>query len=86
MTDEATTTLKNYIRDELDGGSSGEEVSDDDNLLTGGMVDSLGVLKLVSFIESEFGLEIPDEDMTVQNFSSLEDIGKYLEKRKTGGE
>lgn len=75
--------LKKYIKEELQGGDE-EEIPEDANLLTGGMVDSLGVLKLVSFIEHEFKTEIPAEDVTVGNFRSLQDIGSYLERRKLG--
>lgn len=74
--------LKKYIHDELQEDEG--EIPEDANLLTGGMVDSLGVLKLVSFIEHELGMEVPDEDVTVDNFRSLKDIGDYLERKKQG--
>lgn len=75
--------LRKYINEELQTDDE-VEISDDANLLTGGMVDSLGVLKLVSFIEHEFEVEVADEDVTVDNFRSLKDIGAYLERKKQG--
>lgn len=75
--------LKKYIHEELQADDE-VEIPEDANLLTGGMVDSLGVLKLVSFIEHELDMEVPDEDVTVDNFRSLKDIGDYLERKKQG--
>jgi len=75
--------LRKYINEELQTDDEAE-ISDDANLLTGGMVDSLGVLKLVSFIEHEFEMEVADEEVTVDNFRSLKDIGDYLERKKQG--
>ncbi len=74
--------IKTYIKDELQAGD--DEIPEDANLLTGGMVDSIGVLKLVSFIEHEFKVEVADEEVTVDNFRSLQDIGNYLERKKLG--
>jgi acyl carrier protein len=74
--------LKNYIHDELLNENNSVAVKEDDNLLANGIIDSLGVLKLVSFIENQFSIEIPDEDVTINNFRCLKDIASYLEAKK----
>jgi acyl carrier protein len=74
--------VKSYIDQELKDGTSEVEVKEEENLLANGIIDSLGVLKLVSFIEHKFNMQIPDEDVTVENFRSLKDIANYLETRK----
>lgn len=74
--------LKNYLHTELHDDGASVEVREDDNLLANGIIDSLGVLKLVSFIEHQFKVEIPDEDVTVKNFRCLKDIASYLETKK----
>ena len=79
---EAKDVLKDYLHEEIhnDGGSA--EVKEDDNLLANGIIDSLGVLKLVSFIERQFEIQIPDEEVTIKNFRSVKDIASYLEAKK----
>ena len=43
-----------------------------------GIVDSTGVLELVSFVESEFGFKVPDEDLLPQNFDSVNALSDYV--------
>jgi acyl carrier protein len=81
-TDDVKDVLKNYLHEELEDNGAPVEVKEDDNLLANGIIDSLGVLKLVSFIEHQFQVEIPDEDVTLKNFRCLKDIASYLENKK----
>ena len=55
----ASAVLKEYIREELMNGSNGE-LDEAENLLAAGIIDSLGILRLVSFVEEKFGIEVPD--------------------------
>lgn len=57
-------------------------VVDSDELLESGIVDSLGVLDLVAFLESEFGLQVSDDDLLPQNFRSIESMVRFAEQRK----
>lgn len=74
--------LKTYLHEELNNDGGPVEVQEDENLLANGIIDSLGVLKLVSFIEHKFNIEVPDEDVTINNFRCLKDIASYLEAKK----
>jgi acyl carrier protein len=42
-------------------------------------IDSLGLMRLVSFLETEIGYTVHDEELTLQNFESLRTISKMLE-------
>jgi acyl carrier protein len=57
-------------------------LSDSDPLLESGIVDSMGVLDIVSFIESEFGITAADEDLVRENFGSIERIAAYIETKR----
>ena len=72
--------LKDYLNRELRGGQSGE-LADDDDLLLSGIVDSIGVMRLVAFIEETFSVTVPPEDVTIENFSTIKDIGEYVRGR-----
>jgi len=69
--------VKEYIREELMNGSDAN-LDESENLLAAGIIDSLGILRLVSFVEERFGVEIPDEDVTIENFQSVKAISDYL--------
>ena len=48
-----------------------------------GVVDSLGLFELVTFLEEEFSLSIPNEEFSPDLFSSIESILKVVEEFKT---
>ena len=53
-----------------------------DSLLETGIIDSLGTLDLVEFLESEFDIEVADEDMLADHFESVEAIARYVDSRR----
>jgi acyl carrier protein len=69
--------LRTFITDELLADE--EPLEFDDNLLDDGMVDSLGAVRLVMYIEEEFGYAIPPEDLTMENFRTIDALATYLE-------
>ncbi|MCA9900323.1 MAG: acyl carrier protein [Ardenticatenaceae bacterium] len=73
----ASVVLKEYIREELMNGSN-SELDESENLLAAGIIDSLGILRLVSFVEERFGIEVPDEDVTIDNFQSVKSMSDYV--------
>jgi acyl carrier protein len=59
----------------------GPAVQDDDDLF--GLKDSLFAMELLVFVESTFGIRIEPEDLSIQNFQSIDAICALIE-RKTG--
>ena len=70
--------LRTYVVGEL---LSGKDVGDKDDLLLTGLVDSLGVMRLVSYLEQQYSIKIPPEDVTIENFMNIDAINLYLERR-----
>lgn len=56
-------------------------LADDDDLLMSGLVDSVGIISLVDFIEEATGIDIPAQDVTLENFTSLDTIDAYVNGR-----
>ena len=50
----------------------------DDGFLERGIVDSLGVVEFVAFIEDEFDIEVGDDEVTEQNFGTLTNVATYV--------
>lgn len=73
--------LMEYIRDEFVR-NRGTVIKEDEDLLSSGLIDSLGILKLVSFIEERFGIQIPEEDVVFENFNSVEAMSRFLANRE----
>jgi len=72
-------TIRSFIEAEL---LSGRAVETDEDLLVGGAIDSLGVMRLVAFIENRFGLRVPAGDVRLPNFGTIDAIAAYLERRR----
>ena len=71
--------LLDYVKQELMKGRA-VELSTGDDLLGTGIIDSIGILQLVSFIEKRFGVKVPDEDVVFENFQSIDAMTEYLVK------
>jgi acyl carrier protein len=58
-------------------------VSVDDLLWTEKILDSITIVELVVFIESEFGIKVPNADIIESNFNSVNAIVDYINRSKT---
>jgi acyl carrier protein len=56
-------------------------LDDNDSLLGSGIIDSMGVMEVIAFIETEFGVEVGDEDVTEENLGSIRAISRYVVAR-----
>jgi len=70
--------LLDYIKQDLLKGRV-SDLSADDDLLDSGILNSLGILQLVSFVDERMGITIPDEDVVYENFNSVSALVDYLE-------
>ena len=58
-----------------------EPITADDNLLADGLVDSMGMLRLVAHIDQTWNVKVPAEDFTIENFRTVTAIDAYLTAR-----
>lgn len=56
-------------------------MDDDESFLEAGVVDSLGVVELVSFVEETYNIEVPDDDIVPDNFDSVDNLAGYISRR-----
>lgn len=64
------TSLKSFILTELVDGRDISTLDDADQLLETGIIDSLGIIKLLSFIEETFSITITADELIPENFST----------------
>jgi acyl carrier protein len=58
-----------------------ERLGDDESLLGAGLIDSTGILELVSYLESAFGIVVQDEEIVPENLDSVGQIAAYVEMK-----
>ena len=57
-------------------------LTDTDALLERGIIDSMGVVELISFIQDAFGIRIGDDEITEENFGTLARIASFVESKR----
>ena len=75
----STQEIVDYIASELVGAAAASELSAESDLLASGLLDSLAVMRLVTFIERLRGVTIHPADVTIENFMTVNRIVAYLE-------
>ena len=75
------TILWKYIQKNFLPYNSDVKYDDDENLFNAGIIDSAGLVAFIVFIEKEFNLLIPDEELLPENFNSIKTIANYLCQR-----
>ena len=78
--DETAVLIRNFIVQRFPLASS-KDLTSELSLLESGIVDSLGVLDLVGFIEEEFGIQAEDDDLVPENFDSIEALTRFVTER-----
>ena len=58
-------------------------LADDASLLEQGIIDSTGVLEVITFIEDTFGITIDDREMLPENLDSIERISGFVSRKKS---
>jgi len=56
-------------------------LTDNSSFLEEGIIDSTGILELVSFLEEEFGITVDDEDLIPENLDSVNNVTNYLDRK-----
>ena len=73
--------IRAYITDNFLYMRPGFQLADDDALLGRGIIDSIGVMELVTFVQDEFGVTVDDEQITEENFGSAAAIARFVAAR-----
>jgi acyl carrier protein len=73
--------IERFLLDELLAGSGRESVGADEPLVSTGVIDSLGMLRLITFLEEELGTKIADGDVVAENFETIRKIAAFVDEK-----
>jgi acyl carrier protein len=74
--------IQDLIIDNLTWTGSRDELTDDYPLIEKHVIDSLGMLKLISLLEEQFGIDVDEEDLVPAHFSTIGDIASFVESKQ----
>lgn len=80
--DTVKDTIRHFIVSNYLPGESLENLRDDTPLLSSGILDSLAALGLVSFLETEYRIELDVYDTSIEHFDRIEDIAHAVAKKQ----
>ena len=83
--DEIVDRVRAYVRDNFLYMRPDWPLPDDAPLLGSGVVDSIGVVELVEFVEREFAVTIPEEEITERHFGTLRAIATFVAAKRDAG-
>ena len=66
--------LLQFIRTELAGGAAPGSIDEKTQLIDSGVIDSMALMRLITFVEDRTGIRIPDDEVLPDNFQSVEEI------------
>ena len=58
------------------------QVEETDSLLDSGIIDSMGTLEVVDFLETEFEIEVLDDEMVADHFDSIASIAEFIRHKQ----
>lgn len=73
------TDIKNFLKKQA---PKGVTFSDSDSLLASGVIDSMKMLDLISFVEQQFNIAIDEDEMMPDNFESVDAITRFVEEKR----
>jgi acyl carrier protein len=85
MAESTVSTVKDFILREFLPGEDPNELQDDTPLITGGILDSIATLKLVSFLEEQFGISVAAHEADVDHLNTIQDIASLVARKQKGG-
>lgn len=78
---EARGRIREYIVDNFLYMRPNFAFGDEDSLLRRGVIDSLGVMEVIGFVEETWGLQVPQDEITEANFGTVAGIARYVAGR-----
>ena len=72
------TAVRAFVVDNFLFGAEDARLTDEASFMETGIIDSTGILELVTFVESEYGIQVADNEMLPENLDSLNNISAFV--------
>lgn len=76
-------TIINFIIDEFHNSDPNLEIDSSEDLLGAGLVESVGMMVMIQFLEKEYEIKVQPKDMTIENFISVDAMTAYISRTKS---
>lgn len=84
MTTVLNTQLRDFITTNFLFGEVARTPADEEDLLLAGVIDSTGILELIEYLESEFGIQVTESETVPDNLGSIANLARYVAGKTAG--
>ena len=77
--------LRDYIVENFLFGDTETEFSDSDSFMEKGIIDSTGILEVITYIEENFDIKIEDDELIPENLDSISNIVNFIDRKVKEG-
>jgi acyl carrier protein len=74
--------VRSFVADNFVPLQDGHEIAVDESLTRSGVIDSVGIVELMLFLEATYGIDIPDAEAVPENLDTLRNIARYVRAKR----
>jgi acyl carrier protein len=82
MTDETRTAIRAFVVENFLFGDDSHPLPADLSLIDNDLIDSTGILELVSFLEERFAIQVADADIVPANLDTIDRIAGFIGRKQ----
>lgn len=86
MSSELADTIRHYILENFLFTDDESALGIDDSLLEKGIVDSTGMMEIITFLEADLDVRVEDEEMTPENLDSVNRLVNYVTRKRSAAD
>ena len=79
---EVEKEIRNFIVENFLFGNREKLPGDDDSFLQKGLIDSTGILEVISFVEEKFGISVEDDELVPENLDSIRSLTDFIGRKR----
>src|SRR5262249_22840001 len=83
MSHDVEARIRAFIPENFMIGQDATALGSEDSFLDSGIIDSTGVLELISFLEEAFGIQVEDEEMIPSNLDSIANLQRFIASKQS---
>lgn len=81
MSENIEQEIRNFVVSNFLFGQEGTGLTEDQSFLETGIIDSTGVLELVSFLEQHYGISVGDRELLPENLDSIKNVVGFVSRK-----
>jgi acyl carrier protein len=79
---ETVKKLREYVFDNFLFTDEENALGNDDSFMEKGIIDSTGILEVITFIEEDFGITVKDEELIPENLDSINNLSAFIQRKR----